>query len=402
MGNSIFKPLSLSCLAALGVGGMQAASALEPANLQAGPVFVTPTLDSYLEYVDNLFRTPDDEKSSGVSILKPRVQAWVENGLNTYSLAYTLIDTRYFDSRDDNYTDNQLNLDIYHEFNAKNAANFYAEYFAGHEERGTGLSEGIPELISEPVEFDRATVGGDYTYGSSSSRGRIKLAAKAKEIEYQNFREETIYRDYDQYGYDTTFFWKVASRTDVLAEVRYQDTEYNKVDPLAVDGDLNSNEYNYFVGVAWDATAKTSGSVKVGGYERQYDSSARDDNSGFSWDVKASYKPRTYSEFTLSSRRFSEETNGQGDAINSNRTELAWDHKWSGRSSTDLSLAYLNSDYAGTEREDDQYEVAAAYNYAMRRWLDLGFGYRYEDRSSSLNFYDYTRNTAFIRATVSL
>ena len=378
------------------------AFAVEPANLSWGPVFVTPTLDTRLEYTDNVLRTPDDDKDSMISVIKPRVQAWMENGLNTYSLAYTMIDTRYFDSSRDDYTDNQLNLDIYHEFNARNRANLYAEYFDAHEERGTGLSEGVAELLDEPVEFERTTLGGDYTLGSAQSRGRLLLAGKTRDIEYQNFRETTRYRDYSNYGLGATFFWRIKGKTDLVAEVRYQETEYDKVDPTSREGTLDSEEYNYLVGLSWDATAKTSGSVKVGAYDRTYDSNERSDSNGFSWEADVSYQLRTYSIFTLASKRFSAETNGAGDAVNANRTTLGWSHNWNKRSSTNLTLGYLNEDYEGTEREDDEYQVSASYNYAMRRWLDLGAGYSYADRDSDIDLYEYSRSVVYITASVSL
>lgn len=378
------------------------AFATEPANLSWGSVFVTPTLDTRLEYTDNVLRTQDDDKDSMISVIKPRVQAWLENGLNTYSLAYTMIDYRYFDSSRDDYTDNQFNLDIYHAFNARNQANLYAEYFDAHEERGTGLSEGVAELLDEPVEFERITLGGDYTLGSEQSRGRLLLAGKTHDIEYQNFREETQYRDYSNYGLGATFFWRIKGKTDLVAEIRYQETEYDKLDPFSREGTLDSEEYNYLVGLAWDASAKTSGSVKVGAYDRTYDSNERSDSNGFSWEADVSYELRSYSIFTLTSKRFSEETNGLGDAVNAQRTTLGWSHNWNKRSSTNLTLGYLYEDYEGTEREDDEYEVSASYNYSMRRWLDLGAGYSYADRDSDIDLYDYSRSVVYITASVSL
>jgi hypothetical protein len=389
----------------IGLMAMSACSvvlALEPANLQLGPVYVTPTLDTRLEYVDNLFRTPDDKKETGLSVLKPRVQAWLESGLNTYSFAYTLEDFRYFDSSDDDYTDHRFNIDIHHEFNAKNVLNLYGEFFDSHEERGTGLSEGVADLIDSPVEFERKTAGTDYTFGNLQSNGRLKLAAKYRDTLYQNFRQDTQYRDYDQYGLDGTFYWKVASKTDVLAEVRYQEIRYDLVDPLRRGGSFDSDEYNYLLGVSWQPTAKTSGSVKLGFFERSYESLEREDDDGFSWEVDVYYKPRTYSVVNLASRRFSQETNGLGDAVNTAETSLKWDHDWSSQSSTALTGLYQTDDFRGSERKDKVWGAEASYKYAMRRWLDLGVGYRYEDRNSDFDLYDYDRNKVFISADFSL
>ena len=38
----------------------------------------------------------------------------------------------------------------------------------------------------------------------------------------------------------------------------------------------------------------------------------------------------------------------------------------------------------------------------FKRWLDLGVGWRYEDRDSDLDAYSYERNSLFLRARISL
>lgn len=393
--------LSSTVLALLTAGACVETQAVEPANLILGPMYVAPTVDTRLQYTDNLFRSPDDKKTSGFSVIRPRVQAWLENGFDTYSFTYTLTDYRYFNSDDDDFVDHQFNIDVHHEFNARNVWNVYGEFLDGHQQRGTGLSEGLAvKLIDEPIEFERITAGTDYTIGSQSSKGRAVLTAKYHDTEYQNFRGRTRYRDYDQYVVDGTFYWKVASKTDIVAEMSYQEARYDLVNPLQSSSD--SEEYNYLLGVSWEPTAKTSGSVKLGWYERSYESEQREDSDGFSWAVDVSYSLRSYSVFNLQSSRSTQESNGRGDAVNTQTTRLAWNHTWTSRSSTNLAATFSNQDTAGSTRQDDVYAVQVKYNYAMRRWLDLGIGYSYEERKSAIDQYDYDRNTIFVEAKFSL
>jgi len=376
--------------------------ALEPANLNWGSVYVTPTLDTRVEYVDNLFRTPDNAKETGLTVIEPEVQAWLQNGLNTYSIAYKLTDWRYFDSSDDDFIDHQFNIDVHHEFNAKNVWNIYGEYIDAHEERGTGLSEGVASLIDEPVEFQRDTLGTDYTLGNDGSKGRVLLDARYLDKEYQNFQDLTQYRNHTTNQLAGTFFWKVTGKTDVLAEVKYQEARYEEVDPLRLGGSYDSDEYNYFLGITWDSSAKTAGSIKLGNFKRTYKSQKRQDDDGFSWEVDVYYKPRTYSVFHLASKRLSQETTGIGDSINTQKSRLNWDHDWNSRSSTQLSVLLQNEDYSGSEREDDLRGVEAVFKYSLRRWADLSAGYRYEERDSDFDLYDYDRSTVFVEAKFSL
>ena len=403
MKNKKFMKIQLSMLAAAAVGPLASpVLAITPANLQAGPVFITPTLDTEVGYVDNLFRSDEDKKNTGVSVVTPRVQAWLENGLNTYSFTTALIDYRYFDSSPDNITDNTANLDLHHVFDARNLVNVYGEYWDFHEDRGTGLTEGIAQEVDGPTKLDRTTLGGDYVYGSESSRGRLKLGARTVDHHYRNQEELTRYHSRDSYEYNGTFLWNVAARTDALFEVRHIDTEYDRTDPTDVDGSLDSDEFNYLTGVAWEATAQTTGSVKVGMINRDYNSDARSNDDAFSWEVDLNYLPRTYSRFNLGTRRFFNETNGVGNAVDTQEVSLSWNHDWNTRSKTDVSLVFAAEDYTESDRQDDSYAAQALYTYAFRRWADLGVGYRFEELSSDLDFYDYTRNEVFLQAKLSL
>ena len=67
-----------------------------------------------------------------------------------------------------------------------------------------------------------------------------------------------------------------------------------------------------------------------------------------------------------------------------------------------MRLGYANDDYEGSDRKDDTYSAEARYDYAFRRWVDLGAGYRYEHRDSDLQFFDYTGNIFFLEAKLSL
>ena len=74
--------------------GVNGAYAVDPANVQLGSVYITPTLDAETSYVDNVRRATLDQLdySSWLLETKPKVQAWVQSGLNTYSLSYELRD----------------------------------------------------------------------------------------------------------------------------------------------------------------------------------------------------------------------------------------------------------------------------------------------------------------------
>ena len=371
--------------------------------MQAGPVYITPTLEVETRYSDNDLRAESDTTSTWILDTAPKVQMWLQNGESTYSGTLQLRDYRYSETSDDDFTDYQGNIDIHHEFNAKNTLDAFAKFYDGHEERGTGLSEGdVAQEIDEPVEVETTEYGAGYTLGNKSGPARLNAGYRFYERDYQNFREETQYRDYEQDHWAVRGFYSVGPKTDLVVEARYVDTEYETDRRLAPGGTFNNEEYNYFVGVEWEATAKTSGSVKLGWFDREYDSSEREADDGFSWEVDAYYTPRSYSEFNLETKRFSQETNGLGDSIDTEQLALRWTHDWSFRSNTRLEIAKANENYSGSFRDDDLWFVEARYTRKLRRWFDLSGGYRYEERDSGEDTFSYDQNVYFLRLDLSL
>lgn len=390
--------LLLACLLSTG-----RAFAVDPASLEVGPVYLTPTAEARAGYLDNLLRSDGDEQSTAFTIISPKIRAWAQSHNNVYALSYEIRDLRYADSKQDNYTDHFVDLEIHHEFNAKNVLDVFGEYDDGHEERGIGLSEGeIGDLLPAPIEYERSRFGGFYSYGNANSRARVVLGADILNYDYQNFEEFTQYRNRDHVSYFGEVFFKVAPRTEILAQVRAIETEYEDFNPLWEGGSLDSEELNYMVGINWDASGKTRGSVRLGQFEREFDSAGRQDDEGFHWEAALDWRPRSYSHLNVETRRFSQENNGLGDYINTEELSAQWVHNWSGRTRTTVRGLLADDDYSGSFRKDERIDAEAIFTYAFRRWLDLGLGYRYEARESDEDNRDYQRNMVFFEAELSL
>ncbi|MEH6604186.1 MAG: outer membrane beta-barrel protein [Pseudomonadales bacterium] len=380
----------------------QQALSLDPANTQLGSVYIEPTLDIEVRNDDNLYRNQDIEISDTVAVVRPVIQAWLQNNNNSYALIYELESGNYSKESDNDYTDNKLNLDIHQELNSKNVIDIYAEYDDAHEDRGTGLTEGdLGLLIDKPVEFQATKLGGIYSLGNRLGKGRLELEAQTRDIEYQNYREQTQYRDRQDDMLRATLYYKVAPKTDALLEVRGTRTDY-KIDPVGGAGSLDSKETVYLVGLSWFATAKTTGSVKVGGYRRDYEDNDRGAYDGFHWEADVTWKPRTYSEIVARMARKSYETNSLGDFVNTDEYSLGWNHDWNARLSHDLILRLSKDTYEGTTRRDDRFDTELRFNYAFRRWFDIGAGYRYFDRDTTADGFNYQRNLWFLDVRLSL
>ena len=158
---------------------------------------------------------------------------------------------------------------------------------------------------------------------------------------------------------------------------------------------LDSKEQRYLAGVTWQATAKTSGTVKVGQQKKDFDSAGRTDFSSGSWTAAVSWAPRTYSVFEFATNRAAEETNGTGDFNDRKDYALAWTHSWTSFLRTRLSATSIKDEYKSGStalRADKTAEYGLTATYQMRRWLNLGLGYTNTDRDPINNSFDYKRN----------
>jgi len=374
------------------------AFALEPVSFTQGPVQVIPQVSLQAGYDDNIYSTASGEVESWKSIISPALQLKMVQGKSEYTLNYQLHQGIYQESSDDNYTDHQLDGRVFLDLNSRNRLELVAGYLAGHEGRGTGLNQGTAALTNnKPVEYHVNSLFSAYEYGGQEAKGRIRLAATYQDREYDNYRSQTQVKDRENVKMIGTFFYRVLPKTSLLFELSNEDIDYR-----LSSVNLDSTERKYLLGATWDATAKTSGTVKLGYSDKDFDSSAREDGDGSSWEVAMRWAPRSYSVFDISTNRGTRETDGTGDYIDSTDFNLQWTHAWSGVWRSRVYLNLSNDDYAKSAREDDGRTVGLGLDFFTTRWLNLALDYRYSERDSNQSDLNFERNAIYLTIQMSL
>jgi len=156
------------------------------------------------------------------------------------------------------------------------------------------------------------------------------------------------------------------------------------------------------VGISWEGTAATTGTVKVGNRKKYFDSYDREDFSAPRWEVGIRWSPLSYSAFDFITERRSDESNGYGNFSDVKSVTVAWSHSWSDRVSSTVSYNREDSEYAATNREDEIGNSSASINYQARRWLSFHAGLNVSDKSSNVDGFDYEKNLAFIGLNATL
>ncbi len=372
-------------------------------RLSEGIIF-TPSLKVVESYNDNFRAVNKNSESSWITTLEPTFQLNADGRKSAYQLKYIASSDTFHSSHKDNNVDHHLTGDAGFEFNSRNRLVLSAGY---HQVADTAADNRNSTFKTENDKYNSKDVGGVYTFGAEAARTQIEFAANYEELRYDNNKRYAptgprinSEKERDTTALRSTVFYEVAPKTKVLLEGRYTDYEYQNRN-FSRDK-LDSKNKGVLVGVTWDATAKTSGTFKVGRERKSFDSSDYNSKSTGMWEAGVTWAPLTYSTFDLSTRQGFDEGDDGASSIKTQHTRLGWKHYWLDHVYSEASYARTDQKYQDVKREDNTDNYGLSLTYEARRWLDLGVGYTYTDKASDIKDERYTRNIFAFTVNASL
>lgn len=364
-----------------------------PASVQLGgsPFYFSPYVGVAFGRDDNVFLSSTNRKRSTLYIVSPGFNIDARSANSVLQVGYEGQIGRYSSSEDDNYSNHKLRGQYDIAFDRRNFLRLGADYIQGHDPRG---STDRP-VSTSPDKYRITHPGVMYAFGAPGAAGRVEAYYSDLRKRFRNNRATTALGDRNSREFGGAVYIRVAPKTYAVVEAR--DTTIKYVQSSLLD----AKERRYYGGVAWDATATTTGIVKVGRFQRRFDADIPD-YSGVGWEAAITWSPRTYSKFDFYTSRFSTESSGLGSFIVSDATGVAWTHSWSSVLMSAVDVKYQKDDYQGFSRKDDTISLGLKMGYKFRRWLTLGAEYTYTKRDSSRESLDYDKNLYFLTATASM
>ncbi|WP_312937442.1 outer membrane beta-barrel protein [Stutzerimonas nitrititolerans] len=358
----------------------------------------TPSLKVSESYDDNFREVEDNEESSWVTRISPTLALTAYGRKSEYVLSYTADSDIFHSSHKDNNTDHHLTADAGFRFDARNALVVNAGYHKVEET--TSATAG-----TQGDKYNTRNIGGVYTYGAQTAMFQVDFGADYKELRYDNTARRgngdrlNSEKERDATALRSTLYYRVAPKTRALFEVRHTDYSY------VSEKNLDATNLAFLTGLTWEATAKTTGTVKIGREKKSFDRNVNDDQSNGMWEAGITWQPRTYSTFNLRARRALDEGENGASAIEATSTTLDWKHYWLDRVYSTASYTRSEQDYVDdniNNRLDKTDIFGLGLNYEMRRWLDIGVGYKYAENDSNVRNESYERNIYSISITASL
>ncbi|WP_226502410.1 outer membrane beta-barrel protein [Pseudomonas sp. MWU16-30317] len=361
----------------------------KPASIDIGGFDFTPQLNLTQSYDDNFRTLPDHKQASWISSVAPIFLLQAETRNTGYQLQYIGNNQTYWDDSSANHTDHQLTFRSVLEFDSRNRLRYDLGYKQLEQTTDTTVR----------TENDRYTVknaGIGYTFGAATAKNQIDLGLDYEQRRFQNADGINDDMERNTTAFIGTWYHRLSGKTRALGEVRYTDFDY-----LQSGNPRTSVGTAALVGLEWDATAKTTGKVRIGEEQKDFNDSDRNDRSP-TWEVGIDYKPRTYSTFSLNTHKSYDEGDDGASAIHVVTSKLGWEHHWSQRIKTTFDYTHAELEYEGVDRQDKQNIFGSKITYGPRRWVDVSLGYLRIKNDSTAELEGFTRNIYLLSVELSL
>ena len=376
-------------------------AAPKPQGIEMGAGKLIPMLKISAKVDDNIFSQSTREEDSLITQIIPQIQFLAEKDEDHFAITYSGDYGFYDSSSEDDYDDHTLSLDALFSPTDLYSVAFGASFGKLHDNRGEGSSEGIIAASrTSPDEYDIDSVNLLLDFGRESAQFGIEAEAGKTIIKYTNNRAETAFRDRNEKFFAGRFYGRAGGKTKYFVEFVSAKFVYD-TDPI-IGAVIDSEQDVVSIGATWDVTGKTTGSIKVGRLDKDFQATGRRDADITVWDVDITWSPRTYSHVLISASSDAKETNGTGSFIESQDFTIMWLHGWSDRLHSTVVVSVGDDEFNANIRQDDRNSFSIGLSYDWQRWATFSVNYSYIERDSNINIFDFEKNVFTVSLDMSL
>ena len=345
-------------------------------------------LSAEMSHDNNLFASAIDPVSDFARILSPSVELRGALGKHQLTLAYKGKRANYARFHGEDYFNHDVNAGLVLDVHRKVKVKLDSNIDFGSDSRGDLTASDV--ISSTPDAWRRHGLGVKVELGRRIAKAQISAHYALSGTRYVNNAQGI--RDIDQRALGLEARWNISPKFSVLGRGNASFTNY-----LDASSPLDSKEYNALIGVAWEATAKTSGEFLVGVLHKDFYDPARKSSNNYSWSGKATWAPRSFSKLSATASRSAQESaaGGSGTAL-VDTVGLGWRHGLTNRLAWNMALSLNTGDY-GRGRTSQQVISEFALSYEVSRWLGLELGFQSTRRSSRPDRNDFGDQTLFFR-----
>ncbi len=352
------------------------------AELDFGGGVWKPSLKISGLYTDNFYNEDVGTQSAYGTLINPELGYTTEAGRISLNAS---VDGEYgtFDvpGSADDYLDAQVKSLLTWNAGTRNRFDLSGGLRHDHDDFGVDRTE---DLTVRGVDLDRwnlASGGLRYRFGANGAAVNAELGVFGLKKHYITNRAATQVLDYDSVGADYVLSYHYSPKSSVLIDFTRADVEFDT--PIGTAENRDGVTYRARLGARWQATAKTSGDVRVGVRRRTFNDGTQA-LEGLDWQASIQWAARPKTLFDLRTLRSEQESYSAGARVIDLKTVgLAWTQTFTARLRSILDLNTTRATFVGDNRRDDIYGSALGLDYRLRSYLLVQARAEYLMRDSS-------------------
>ncbi|MFQ5893111.1 MAG: outer membrane beta-barrel protein, partial [Nitrospinota bacterium] len=329
-----------------------------PKGLRAGRLEIYPRVEVEEVYDDNIFLDADDEQHDFITHYRPDVHARWALGDHVVEVGANADIADYSDNERENFTNHTFDGAIFLNFARVTVAAM--EYFTDTTEPSSSAAQS--ELAPRTRHEDNETVG---VVGLKfGEKARIEFDARYFDTDYK--RPDLKRLELNEIGGGTSFFWRVAPKTDIFAGYEFTEVIFDDLDKI--DPQDDSLNHVWLAGLSFEPGAKLVGRVSGGAQFRDFESLEDRTIPAFATALTWFATPK----FTLAvhfSREFEDSSSSSADEfIRATKMRASMAYNLTDRLAVRLEGEYDLDDY-NTDREEESGRGVAEIGYFIVRDL---------------------------------
>jgi len=347
------------------------------------------------KYTDNVYSVSANEDSDYITTFNPGLSVKIPVRRHLLYFDYNAVVNRHDDHDKEDTTDNNHFALQDFKIGDRFGLTLTEAYNKGHEPRGSSATGFIER-------FETKTFSGSASYALMDV-SKVQIDYWTKDWSFENSANDFRERQEDQASF--YIYYKFLPKTSLFAEYDHRTIDYDRVVSLDLDSDADSA----LIGLKWDISERSTGTVKGGYTWKDYDSAATEDYDTWTASVNISHEFDRYNHISLLGERTINETNLTANIRHFVTTGAAveFKHRFLERLAASVRGSYgrdLFSDKGSFAkvREDDTVSAGLGFEYEMRRWLAFLINYNYRERDSNINSNDYSENSVMLTARIKL
>lgn len=372
----------------------------EPIGIRAGSFMFLPTLDVRGEYNDNIYADRTAKVDDFIVGIRPQIAGhslWERHSLtmSAYGNFGIFADNSSEDYQDAGVsTETRIDIAEHSQLTASLAAH------RDHERRDSpddarGVNPTIFYQLNPELRFDQRVNRMAFRIkGSVDYLDFDDAVSGTGAIINQDDRDRLIWTLEGRAGYDVSD--NVQLYVSGLMDHRTYDEQFDD------DGvERDSSGFGVFGGIIVELTGTISAEAYLGYRDQSFKDAGLLDVNGVAGGINVIWAPTKLTTVTITGERTVEETTILGSTASLNTSfEVKVDHELRRNIVLSLSAAYLNRQYEGIDRDDDNFRGSVGLQYLISRHFRLRAGYSYNSRRSEVFADGFDINSAYVNLHV--